>query len=194
MGSVNFRERLAQRIYDSLDIGKSPHIADCIYVPSGKQEQKVYGIKMWRFGYAPQLILGVGNLELERFGELGLESLDGLESMIGQTPQKKGHSLVRMDRQETTCTPVRGGGLFEIRTEARALAEYLRNMSVRSMLVVSSPVFLRRIALVLRRSLRKSGIRLTYVAVPEKISFDNPATRAEIWTEFRKYLLYRLLF
>jgi len=193
MWFVNFRVRLAQRTYDFLDVGKSPHLADCIFVMAGKQERKTYGVKMWRFGYAAQLILSVGRFEWRKFVELGLESDGGLESLVDQIPPKKRHFLVRLDRQEAFCTHIRTG-LFGTRSEARALAEYLRNISVRSLLVVSSPAHLRRAALVFRRAFRRSGIRLTFVAVPEKISFDTPASRAEVWTEFRKYLLYRFLF
>jgi hypothetical protein len=188
---VNFREKLAQRIYDFLDIGKSPHPADCIFVMAGKQERKVYGIKMWRFGYASRLILSVGRFEWRKFSKLDLESDGGLESVVEQIPPKKRHFLVRLDLQGALCTPVRKGRLGT-RSEARALAEYLRDMSVRSLLVLSSPAHLRRVALAFRRAFRNSGTRLTFVAVPENPSFDSPAARALIWSELCKYLLYRL--
>ncbi len=188
---VNLRAKLAHSIYDFLDVGKSPRPADCIFVLAGKQERKTYGIKMWRFGYAPQLILSVGRFELRHFGELNLESDGGLESLVNQTPAQKRHFLVRLDRQDAFCTPVPTGH-FGTRSEARALAEYVRDMSVRSLLVVSSPAHLRRVELAFRRAFRKSGIHLTFVAVPEKVSLGASAARLEIWTEFGKYLAYRL--
>jgi hypothetical protein len=98
---VNLKAKLAQRICDFLDIGKSPHIADCIFVLAGKQERKTYGIKMWRFGYAPELIISVDRFEWRKFKELNLESDGGLEELVEKTPPKKRHFLVRMDRQET---------------------------------------------------------------------------------------------
>ena len=185
---VNFRARLAQRIYDFLDVGKSPHIADCIVVMAGMQERKTYGVKMWRFGYAAQLILSVGRFEWRKFVDLNLESDGGLTAMVEKIPAKKRHFLVRMDRQDTCCTAVRKG-LLGTRTEARAIAEYLRPLSVRTILVVSSPQHLRRAAL----AFRKCRVRATFVAVPEKISFIDPASRASIWKEFLKYLFYRLM-
>jgi hypothetical protein len=105
-------KKIVQSLYDFLDVGKSPRPADCIFVLAGKEERKAYGIKMWRFGYASQLILSSGG------------------------------SFVHMDLQNEVRTPVKQGFL-EMRSEARELARYLRNSSVRSMLVLSSPENLR---------------------------------------------------
>ena len=192
MCAVSFRAKLAQTVYDFLDVGKSPRPADCIFVLAGKLERKTYGIRMWHFGYAAQLILSVGGLEWQQFGELGLDSDGGLESMAAQTPAKKGHFLVRLDHNESYCVQLRPGFL-ELRAEVRGAAKYLRELPVRSLLVVSSPAQLRRVEIVFRRALRKSGIQLTCVAVPEKPSFDSTSVRSGIWSEYRKYLLYRLL-
>jgi len=189
---VNLRARLAQSLYDFLDVGKSPRPADCIFVLAGKQERKSYGVKMWRFGYAPQLILSVGRFEWRTFSELGLDSDGGLAYKAAQTTPKKCHFLVRLDRQEVFCTLVQTG-IFGTRLEAQALAAYLRDMPVRSLLVLSSPMHLRRVAIVFHRTFRKSGIHLTFVAVPENPSFASSNTRAEIWSEFSKYFLYRFL-
>jgi hypothetical protein len=155
-------KKIVQSLYDFLDVGKSPRPADCIFVPAAKEAQKDYGIKMWRFGYASQLIL---------------ES-DG--------------SLVHMDLKNEIRTPVKKGFL-EMRSQARELAKYLKESSVRSMLVLSSPAKLRCASIVFRRAFRKRGVQLTFVAVPEKISFDSSAARKETWSEFRKYLVYRFL-
>jgi hypothetical protein len=184
---------LAQKIYDFLDIGKSPHIADCIFVMSGKQERKTYGIKMWRFGYAAQLILSVNRFEWQQFKDLNLESDGGLEGLAEKMLPKKQHFLVRMDRQETHCTAVQKG-FWEIRSESKALAACLGKLPVRSLLVVSSPLYLRRVALIFRRAFRKNGIHLAYVAVPDKISLDTPAARSQVWSEFLKYIFSRLFF
>ncbi len=193
MRPVDIRTKLAQLIYDFLDIGKSPRPADCIFVPAGRQARKVHGIKMWRFGYASQLILSVGRFEWRKFRELKLESDGGLEAFAAQIPPEKRHFLVRLDRQEAFCTPVRIGH-FGTRSEARVLAEYLRSLPVRSLLVLSSPLHLRRVAVVFRKAFRNRGIHLTFVAAPEHKSFASPAARKEIWSEFFKYLLYRILF
>lgn len=177
MCAVNLREALARRAYDFLDVGKSPRRADCIFVLSGKQERKKYGIKMWRFGYAPQLILSVGKEECGGFGELQLESDGGLSMAAAQAEDRRSRFFVRLDRQETFCKLVS-------KSEAKALADYVKDLSIRSLLVVSSPVHMRRTARSFRWAFRKSGIQLTFVPVPEE------PTPAEIWSELRKYLFF----
>jgi hypothetical protein len=160
--AVNLMVKIVSSLYDFLDVGKSPRPADCIFVIAGKEEQKDYGVKMWRFGYAAQLIL----------------SADG--------------AFFRLDRQDEVSTPVKKG-FFKMHTQARELARYMRELPVRSMLLVSSPANLRRAALVFGRAFRKSRIQLTFVAVPERPSFASPAFRSRIWSEFGKYLLYKFL-
>ncbi len=188
---MNFRERLAQFIFNFLDIGKSPHPSDCIFVPAGGQERKAYGIKMWRFGFAPRLVLSVGRFEWRRCGELNLEVDGGLEALATQTPPEKQHFLIGLNRQETSCIPVRVGRL-QIRSEARILAEYLKQMPVRSLLVVSSPLQLKRASLAFHRAFRKSGIDLKFVAVPENLRVSSPAVRAQVYSELIKYLGSRI--
>jgi len=183
---VNFSRRLAQFVYGFLDIGKSPRLSDCIFVFAGKQERKIHGIKMWRFGYARRLILSVGRFEWRKFGDLGLDSDGGLEALVAQTPPEKRHFLVSIYRQQASCSLIRTGRLGT-RSEARALAEYLRESSIRSLIVVSSPFHLRRASLSLRRALGKSDVRLTFIAVPEQMP-----PSCEVWSEFRKYLAYLL--
>lgn len=188
---MTFREKIAQSVFNFLDIGKSPHPSDCIFVPAGGQERKVYGIKMWRFGYAPQLILSVDRFEWRKLGELQLGADGGLETFAAQTLPDKQHFLIGRNLQETSCVPVRIGRL-QIRSEARILAEYLTKMPVRSLLVVSSPVYLRRTSLAFHRAFRKSGIDLKFVAVPESLSMSSPVVRAGIYSELLKYLCYRI--
>ena len=78
-------------------------------------------------------------------------------------------------------------GRLSMHSEAQALAGYVREHSMRSFLIVSSPVYLRRASLSFRRALRKYNVRLTFVAVPGQMP-----PRSQIWSEFRRYLLYLL--
>jgi hypothetical protein len=188
---MSLGSKVTHFLYDFLDIGKSPGTSDCIFVPAGRQEQRVYGIRMWRFGFASQIVLSIGEPEWHSFHELDLESDGGLESRMVQMPQKKRHCWVRLNHDRADCSPVQIG-MLALRSEGRALARYLADLQVRSLLVVASPVQLRRIALIFRRAFRKTGIPLTFVAVPEKASFDAPEIRAAVWTEFLKYIFYKI--
>jgi len=193
MPLVKFRARLAQSVYDFLDIGKSPRPADCIFVLSGKQAQRIHGVKLWRSGYATELILCVGGFEWQDFQNLNLMPDGGLEAFPAEIPPERRHFLVRLSRLEAFCTPVRIGPLAT-RSEVSALSQYLKSLPVRSLLVVSSPARLRRVAQAFRRTFRKSGLQLTFVAVPERVSLTSRQARAEIWSEFCKYLLCRAFF
>ena len=189
---MNLRARIAQRIYNFLDVGTSPRPADCIFVMAGKQERKICGIKMWRFGFASELILSVDRFEWRKFEQLNLASDGGLVSLVPQIPAPKRHFLVHLNHQTVSCTPVLKS-IFGTRSEARALAKYLSNTSIRSLMVVSSPLHLRRVAFAFRRAFRNRCINSIFVGVPEEVTLDSPAARTPIWAEFRKYLFYRFL-
>jgi hypothetical protein len=191
--SMSFRAKLAQSIYNYLAIGEPPHPADCIVVMAGKQERKSCGVELWRSGCSPRLMLSVGRFEWRKFRELKLDSDGGLVSLVKDIPPVQRHFLVLMDHQETRCFPVRVG-FPGTKTEVEAIARFLEGMSLNSLLVVSSPAHLRRVALAFRHTLRKSGIRLTFVAASESLSFEDPAIRSAVWKEYGKYLFYRLLF
>ncbi len=184
MGSVSFRTKVTEAVYDFLDVGKGPRLSDCIFVPAGDQERRLHGMKMWRFGYASQLLLSIGGSELRKFSELKLESNGGLEKLASQTPSPRKHFFVKLNQEQASSYLVRAGRLT-MHSEAKALAEFLRENPVRSLLIVSSPVNLRRVSLSFRRALSKRDVRLTFVAVPEQM----PPKR-QIWSEFRRYLLY----
>jgi hypothetical protein len=160
-------------------------------VLAGRQERKIYGIDLWRRGYAPELILSVGRFEWRRFYRLGLSCDGGLRSLVDRTPPVTRHFFVRLRGDEAACSPVRRGRLGTLR-EGRALAEQLSAARPRSLMVVSSPMHLRRVALVFRRAFRGSGVLLSFVGVPDQPS-QEAAPASEIWSEFRKYVAYALL-
>jgi hypothetical protein len=54
---------VAGYLYRFLDIESPPQKCDCIFVLAGKPERKIFGIDLWRRGYAPELILSVGRFE-----------------------------------------------------------------------------------------------------------------------------------
>ena len=160
---------------------------DCIFVLAGKQNRKIYGLDLWRRGCAPQLILSVGRFEWRRFYDLGLESDGGLKSLVDQTPPEKRHFFVRLTPDGASSMLIHCHR-FGTRSEAQALAELFRTNGPESLLVVSSPLHMKRVALSFRRAFRKTRIRLTFAAVLEP-----PPTLGEIWLEWKKYLVYLFL-
>lgn len=192
MCRVSLRAKLAQSAYNYLDTGKAPRRSDAVFVLAGRPERKTFGLKLWRIGYADRLILSFSGSECRDFADLDLESDGGMAAFAGKIAEKKRHFLLQLNQRETRCSPV-PKGIFGTRSEARALATYLRNSDIRSLLVVSSPLHLRRAALTFRRAFRKSGISLIFIAVPETITCAKPAVRKMIRVELFKYAVYRLL-
>lgn len=188
------------RIYDYLNISKPPQKADCIFVLAGRQERKVFGIKLWQQRYAPEVILSVGRFEWRKFCHLGLSADGGLKAMVNQTPPAHRHFLVRMNGKEATCQWVQPGWLGTWR-EARAVAAILKNDPIESLMVVSDAVHLRRAAVAFRQAFRGRDLQLAFVAVDsaslpaERQSWwQQPESRTYVLKEFFKYLGYRIIF
>ncbi len=176
------------RLHSYLDISSKPSPCDAIFVLAGRHERKLHGIDLWRVGYAPELILSVGRFEWRRFHDLGLPGDGGLRKLVDSVPPVERHFFVRLwkDRAESLAVPKGRHGTL---TEALAAASLLRGGEYRSLMVVSSGFHLRRVALAFGRAFRGSGTKLVFTAVPD----EPPESRSELLSEFRKYLLYRLL-
>lgn len=183
-------------LFDLLSVDDPPRRSDCIFAFAGRPERKRHGIELWHRGFAPTLLLSVGRFEWRRFPELELPEDGGLKRMAEETTPPERHFFVTVTRQGISCDRVHVGP-FGTRSEARALAAYARRAGLRSILVVSTRVHLRRAALIVGRSLRGSGVETAYTAVPEERSsirrrewWRAPATRRLVSLEFLKYLYY----
>jgi uncharacterized SAM-binding protein YcdF (DUF218 family) len=188
------------RIYDYLNIGAAPRKADCIFVLAGRQERKVFGIQLWKQGYAPEIILSVGRFEWRKFYHLGLSTDGGLKAMVDQTPPVHRHFFVRMNGKEAHCQWVQPGWLGTWR-EAWAMAAFLKNEPIQSLMVISDAVHLRRAAVAFRQAFRGRDFQLAFVAVDsaslpaERQSWwQQPESRTYVLKELFKYLGYRTIF
>jgi uncharacterized SAM-binding protein YcdF (DUF218 family) len=191
---------LIERVYDFLNVGEPPGKADCIFVFAGQQERKSYGIQLWREKWAPRLILSVGRFEWRKFYSLGLPSDGGLKLLVESTAPRVRHFFVSFDGDDARSVLVKKGRYGTV-TEAQGLSQLLKNEEVQSLMVVSTSIHLRRVALALEAALRGSPVRQTYVAVPENLSSlrrenlpSSHDVRREVWREFHKYLSYRIAF
>jgi hypothetical protein len=189
---MNIALKLAKKAYSFLNIGDPPRRADSLFVFAGKHQRKIYGVNLWHQGYARQIILSIGRFEWRKFYELGLEPDGGLMSLIEQTPPEKRHFFFHMDPHGAACSlvPI---GLLGTFSEGRLLAEFLDGKSIQSLLLISSPAHLKRVALVLRHAFRGKKMQLYFVAVPEDSIWESPSGRALIWVELCKYIFYRIL-
>jgi uncharacterized SAM-binding protein YcdF (DUF218 family) len=188
------------KVYDFLNIGTAPKQADCIFVLAGRQERKVFGIRLWQQGYAPQLILSVGRFEWRKFYQLDLPRDGGLKAMVDEIPPVRRHFFVRVNQHSASCRWVQPGRLGTWR-EARAVAELFENDPIQSLMVISDAVHLRRTAVAFRRAFHGRGLQLVFVATEGLIIpaqretwWRKPESRSFVVKELFKYLVYRTIF
>jgi len=191
--------RLARAWFDFFSIQDPPHPADAIFVLAGRPERKTYGLRLWREGLAPTLVLSVARFEWRRFPELGLRDDGGLAALAPKVEPKKRHFFVTLTGAKTACAPVQLGR-FGTLSEARIVAEVARSAGWRSVLVISNAPHLRRSALAFQRSLRGCGIECFFTAVPEEMSsvkredwWRHPRPRKMVLLEMPKLAVYRLV-
>ncbi len=148
-----------------LDISREPERAEAIFVFAGREGRKRSGLRLYREGWAPRLILSVGRFEWRRFEALELESDGGLVEMVEGTPQRQRHFFVNVEPEATRCDRVAIGRLGTL-TEARGLAQVIERDGPRKLLVVSSRAHLPRCLVALRVFISKN-VELVPIASAE---------------------------
>lgn len=146
-------------------VERDKDVAEAIFVFAGGHPRKEFAAEVWRRGAAPVLIVSVGRFEWRRFAGLGLPGDVALRGAVEQVPPPERHFFVVVERGRAEALPIRRHR-FGTRNEARALASLARERGWRSLVVISSGFHLRRVALVVRRALAGSGVRLSFAALP----------------------------
>lgn len=148
---------------------EAPHISDLIFVLAGRPERKTYGLKLFREGLAPRIILSVGRFEVRQVARLDLGSDFGLRELAARTPAAQRHFFLdlALDSRRAGLAGVRHSGTYE---ELLGLAAYLSSGAITSLTFVSTSIHLRRVRWCCERI---SGLRdrtIRYVPVPEATS------------------------
>lgn len=172
--------------------------SDLIFALAGRQDRKVYALKLFQEGWAERILLSTGRWDIRRFADLNLTVWPQLWEMRSSTPPEKRHFFVSFDgsRWHVERIPIRNFGTL---SELQALTCWLQeHPEIRSVLVVSSGPHLRRVRMCCRELLAER-VAHRLVAVPADIS---PATNASPRTwealklvsfEWFKLLLYRVV-
>jgi hypothetical protein len=176
--------------------------ADLIFVLAGRRYRKSYGVELLRQGWARELLFSTfsaGSLDLSRFAELQLPAWPRLLELQGHLPPEGRLFFLHYDGTSWRAErlPVRPlGTLNEIAQLARRLRQ---RPEVRSVLIVSSGLHLRRIRMCCRALLPGDvGFRLA-AAPPDCASRSTTASTWErdtdqrLIAEYAKLLLYRVV-
>lgn len=182
---INACGHLLARRYDFLNVGSHPFKVDCIFVFAGRPERKVYGLELYRAGYAKHLIFSVGRFEWRRFLQLEIEGSDELLKLVEATPPLRRHFFVQLDQTGAKVfkIPKRKFGTLG---EAMALPELIERLSIKSLILVSSGYHLRRAVNAAKNCCANPEVELIPVAVPNELASE---TRENWWKTYRGFPL-----
>ena len=140
---------------------------ELILVMAGRMDRKHYGLELYKAGVAGRLVLSIGRYEVSKMPVAEWEGIDQLKSLRDRTPPSERHffmttdlSGIRFDKTELLRWSTYG--------EALAFRGFLEDLKARTVMVVSTDVHLRRVALTFAEVFRGSPVRFLYCPVPAR--------------------------
>ena len=141
--------------------------ADLLFVMAGRMERKPYGLELFRAGVAPRLVLSVGRFEVSKMGTLDLDGMDALVQLRDSTRPEERHFFLTLDSAGTHIEKAHSPR-WSTYGEALALRQYLESRPARKVIVISTDVHLRRVALAFTHAFRKAPVEFRYCPVPPR--------------------------
>lgn len=141
--------------------------ADLIFVLAGRENRKVHGLRLYREGWAPRLLLSVGRFEIRRFANQDLPQRVDLLKLAAPIDPPKRHFFVCISEEGIAVerTPV---GTWGTLSEIQALRRWLdRHERIRRLIVISSWYHLPRVKLCCRELLGL-GLTCEFLSIPER--------------------------
>lgn len=157
---------LLDRLYKVLARNDSPEAVDLIFVIAGRMDRKQYGIELYRAGFAPRLLLSIGRFEVSKMSALDFGAQDELITLRNRTAPGERHFFCEMRASGVKIDKI---SLRRWNTygELLGLRECLTCNDVRSLIIVSTDIHLRRIALTFEKVFREMPIKVLYCPVPD---------------------------
>ena len=161
--------------------------ADAIFVFAGRESRKRFGVRLFREGAAPCLVLSVGRFEWRRFANLGLPSDGGLLDLVSETEPKLRHFFVEIRSGSASAARI-PTGVLGTWSETRALARFVEREGTARLIVISHRQHLKRCLLGLALTLPDSC-----AVVPLASPRDDDEEPLSSQTERFKFLCYSAL-
>ncbi len=151
-------------LHESLTLNDPAGPADLIFVLAGRMDRKRYGLDLYRAGAAPRLLLSIGRFEVSRMATVDFEGVDELIALRDKLPPDRRHFFCEMN---ASGLRVEYPKLCRWNTygEILGLRAYLEPQMPRRMIVISSDVHLKRVALTVRKVFRGVPLDTRYCAV-----------------------------
>ena len=178
-------------LYNRLTKKDAPCPADLIFVLAGKIERKRYGLELYRAHFAKQLLLSVGRFEVSKVPGLSITSSSELIAKRDLTPPEERHFFCQIDaRQIRIYNPKLC--IWNTYGEALGLRDHLANEPASRVIVISTDIHLRRVALAFEKMFRGSAVEFQYCPVPER---QSSVSKNQWWTraDDRNYVLSETL-
>jgi hypothetical protein len=162
-------------------------------------ERKRYGLDIFRSGLSPTLVLSVGRFEVSKLKALQLEGYEELVYLRDHTPPDQRHffitmtsSGIRIERMELKKWSTYG--------ETVAFRDFLRHQNARRVMVISTDIHLRRVALTFKSVFHDAELEFLYCAVPSALAsvqkdhwWTRSADRRYVVKELVKLAGYRII-
>ena len=182
--------------------------ADLIFVLAGHRNRKVYGARLFHDRWAPQILMSTGDPPyIARVLQKELESISLVDPQVWTRIQEtaslpslwEGQFFVGLDSHQWFIEPIRVKW-FGTLSEIKALSQWLQERpSIRTLLVVSAGMHLRRVNMCCRKLL-SHHCQVRLIAVPEGMpdlcaNGEQPRreTGRRILLEYIKLIAYRFV-
>ena len=190
---------LLQWLYERLARTDTAQKADLIFVLAGRMERKHYGLDLYRAGLAPRLLLSVGRFEVSKMAALPCDFSTELIAQRNRTAPERRHFFCDLSPSATRISTV-DLPRWSTYGEALGLREYLAGDPARKVILVSTDIHLRRIALAFEKVFANSAVSFQYCPVPAALSslgknrwWTRRADRNYVMRETWKFAGYRVI-
>lgn len=187
------------RLYASLTKSDSIKPVDLIFVLAGRMERKSYGLEFYRAGVAPRLLLSIGRFEVSK--------MHAVHSAISAELVAQRDRTAPIDRHFFAAIGIGGTRIDRAKLdrwntygELVGLRKFLGRDIPRRVMVVSTDVHLRRVAVTFDHVFRDAVVEVLYCPVPGPMSsvrkkewWARSGDRRFVFKETAKLTAYRII-
>src|SRR5262249_5761886 len=153
------------RLYDNLTRNDQLQPVDLIFVMEGLIERKPYGLTLFRAGLAPLLIVSVGRFGISKMRRLQFPGAEELVQLRDRTPPGERHCFMEFDSSGMRTRKVKLAR-WNTYGEVLALREYLNGTNPARVMVISTDIHLRRVALTFSKIFGRTSRQFLFCPVP----------------------------
>jgi hypothetical protein len=156
-------------LYDRLTCGDPIQPVDLIFVIAGLIERKPYGLSLFRAGVAPVLIVSVARFGVSKLKHLQFPGAEELVLLRDRTPADERHFFMEIDDSGVRIQKMKLPR-WNTYGEVFAFREYIKDRNPARVMVISTDIHLRRVALTFRKVFGHTSTQFLFCPVPPTLS------------------------